>query len=395
MRVLVLHSELGILRGGGENFTRNLFTKFAERGHFVAAAFVADPRGKYSIPVPSNIQPIPLNGLWSRNLGQAALSRIGGLFAGNSRLKKKWMYFANALSWRIVRFHNYRFRKRVENEFNARWREFDAVYVHGDAPLAARVASYRPTVLRLPGPVSFEAEPQLRAVHAVCANGDALATIKQFLGSHAIELPIGLDINLFSPGRSALRSKFGWTCQDTVVGYVGRLTRLKGVDLLASAFQEVSNRLPDAKLLIVGRGEEERNVRSILTKQHGREILHIERDVSHEQLPEWYRAMDILVMPSRYENFSNALIEAMSCKVPFIASDIGGNTILGRTGAGWLFEPGSVASLSDRLQTVLENSAERQRRGNIGLDYVKQHHSWMVTAQCLEDIFTSRLGLTQ
>jgi glycosyltransferase involved in cell wall biosynthesis len=267
--------------------------------------------------------------------------------------------------------------------------------VHGDTTLAATIASYRPTVLRLPGPVSPQAEPQLRAVHAVCANGDALATIKQFLGSHAVELPIGLDINLFSPGRSALRSKFGWTCQDTVVGYVGRLICLKGVDLLASAFRQLSNHLPDARLLIVGSGEEERNIRSIVTKDDGRRILHIERDVSHEQLPEWYRAMDVLVMPSRYENFSNALIEGMSCQIPFIASDIGGNKIVAKTGAGWLFEPGSVASLSERLQTVLGNSAERQRRGNIGSDYVKQHHSWAVTAQCLEDIFTSRLGLTQ
>src|SRR5258708_32145532 len=39
MKVLVLHSELGVLRGGGENFTRNLFAAFAERGHSVAAAF--------------------------------------------------------------------------------------------------------------------------------------------------------------------------------------------------------------------------------------------------------------------------------------------------------------------------------------------------------------------
>ncbi len=45
MRVLVLHSELGVLRGGGENFTRNLFAAFGERGHHVSACFVADLAG--------------------------------------------------------------------------------------------------------------------------------------------------------------------------------------------------------------------------------------------------------------------------------------------------------------------------------------------------------------
>ena len=43
MRVLVLHSELGTLRGGGENFTRNLFSSFVGLGHHVKAAFTADP----------------------------------------------------------------------------------------------------------------------------------------------------------------------------------------------------------------------------------------------------------------------------------------------------------------------------------------------------------------
>jgi hypothetical protein len=43
MKILVLHSELGVLRGGGENFTRNVFVAFAERGHDVSAAFIADP----------------------------------------------------------------------------------------------------------------------------------------------------------------------------------------------------------------------------------------------------------------------------------------------------------------------------------------------------------------
>src|SRR5215475_9094251 len=76
MKVLVLHSELGVLRGGGENFTRNLFAAFAARGHHVAAAFVADRHGRYPIPLPSFIEPMPIRGWWSRKLGQATLSSM-------------------------------------------------------------------------------------------------------------------------------------------------------------------------------------------------------------------------------------------------------------------------------------------------------------------------------
>jgi hypothetical protein len=46
MKILVLHSELGVLRGGGENFTRNLFDALHKRGHQVVAAFLADEGGR-------------------------------------------------------------------------------------------------------------------------------------------------------------------------------------------------------------------------------------------------------------------------------------------------------------------------------------------------------------
>ena len=385
----MLHSELGVLRGGGENFTRNLFTAFAERGHSVAAAFVADYRSQYPMPLPLSIQGVPLNGWWSRNFGQTALSVIGRSFPHDDRLRRRWDYFRDAISWRAIRWHNYRFQQRVERVFSTRWSDFDAVYVHGDPVLASHVAHFRPTVLRLPGPVSAHYEPELRKIHAVCANGDALAQIRTFLGNHATELPIGLDETLFKPGATSVRRKLRWTCHHRIAGYVGRLTQLKGVDLLARAFHELSKRLPDARLLVIGNGEEGRNMRSVLTQELQGNLIHIEADVSHERLPDWYRAMDILIMPSRYENFSNALIEGMACGVPFIASNVGGNRIVAESGAGWLFESESVPSLSLFLERALGGATDLKARGKIGFEYIKQHHSWAATAKCLERIFES------
>jgi len=393
--MLVLHSELGVLRGGGENFTRNLFAAFAERGHPVTATFVADPWSRYPIPLPPSIQPMPLNGWWSRNLGQTALSIVGRCFPKDGQLRKKWDYFRDAISWRAIRWHNRRFQRRVERVFNKRWSDFDAVYVHGDPLLASNVARFRPTVLRLPGPVSAEYEPELRSIHAVCANGDALFGIRRFLGNHATELPVGLDEKLFKPGSTAIRSKLQWTCQNVVVGYVGRLTHLKGVDLLAAAFREIAKTLPNARLLIIGSGEEDRNIRSVLAKEIDNKTVHIQVDVNHELLPEWYRAMDVLVMPSRYENFANALIEGMACGIPFIGSNVGGNRIVAETGAGWLFESESAASLTALLKEILQSSAKLKVRGQIGLGYVQEHHSWAATAERLEKIVVSHLGASR
>jgi glycosyltransferase involved in cell wall biosynthesis len=175
------------------------------------------------------------------------------------------------------------------------------------------------------------------------------------------------------------------------VGYVGRLNHLKGVDLLSAAFRDVIKSWPETRLLIIGSGEEEKNIRSDLSEELSRKIVHIERDVDHEELPEWYRAMDLLVMPSRYENFSNAILEAMACAVPFLAANVGGNKMLAQTGAGWLFEPESAVSLASWLSRIVTSPSDQQAGGRAGLRYARDHHSWSLTARHLEQIIESHL----
>lgn len=391
MNVLVLHSELGVLRGGGENFTRNLFSAFAERGHCITAAFVADHKGRYPLPLPSVIQPIPICGWWSSSLGQATLSSVGRYLPPHSRYRKEWDRIQGAISWRVFRWHKRRFQRRIQNKFAKRWEDFDAVYVHGDAVLASEVARYRPTVLFLPGPLSAELAPELLATHAVCSNGDALIQIRSFLGSHAMELPVGLDHQVFKPGPTSIRQKLRWSDHDLVVGYVGRLHHIKGVDILSTAFREISRKLPTARLLIVGRGDEEKNIRSDLAEEISRGVAYIGTGVDDEKLPEWYRAMDLMVMPSRYENFSIALLEGMACEIPFLGSNVGGNKMMAETGAGWLFEAQSVLSLSSCLRNLLENMPEIRARGRAGRCYVRNYHNWADSAQRLDDIISSRV----
>jgi glycosyltransferase involved in cell wall biosynthesis len=326
-------------------------------------------------------------------LGQATLAFIGHYIPWKSRFQTQWDRVQEALSWRTFAWHRRRFQRRVEYEFAGRWGDFDVVYVHGNVNLASKVAQYRPTVLFLPGPVTAEREPMLRAVQAVCAHDDALVRIRAFLGDHVTELPLGLDIQTFTPGESSVRSTLGWASHHCVVGYVGRLMHLKGVDLLAAAFHAIAQDIPDVRLLIVGHGAEERHMRTVLAQELVRDLVHIEPGIDHEQLPMWYRAMDLMVMPSRYETNSNALLEAMACGIPFLASDVGGNRKLSETGAGWLFETESIPSLSACLRHIIENSAELKARGEIGLRAARNYPGWAASAERLEAIISSRLGV--
>ncbi len=386
MKVLILQSELGVLRGGGETFTRSLFTAFAARGHSVAAAFVADRSGYYPLSLPQEIEAIPIKGYWSRKLGEGTLSAIGRQVSWNIHLKAVWDRVHGAISCRTLRWHNRRFQSRVARNFENRWGEYDAVYVHGDPNLARKIARHRPTILRMPGPLGSEWSSLLRKIHAVCANGDALSQIRQFLSDHVVELSIGVDSEVFKPGPTSVRQKFGWGEHHCILGYVGRFTQLKGVDLLADAFRELVSTVPHVRLLMVGSGEEEGALRTSLVKELAEGLVHIEPGVDHHCLPDWYRGMDCLVMPSRYENFSNAILEAMACGIPFLASDIGGNRVFAEKGVGWLFQTESIASLTTQLIQVAKNHHERIHRGQLGLSCVRDQYSWTTSARCLEQI---------
>ena len=389
MNVLVFHAQLGLLRGGGENFTRNLFAALAERGHHVKIAFATNRLGRFPALLPGTVQPLPVRGWWSVTPGQGALSAAGKCFASLGVDTSYWERVQNALDWRAFDWHNRRFRRRVAREFSDHIEDSDVVYVHHDPLLALEMAKRRPTVLRLPGPVGPALAPLLRQIHAVCANGDALSRLQAFMGAQVIDLPVGLDDRLFCPGVTDLRARLGWSDDCLVLGYAGRLSKLKGIDLLSEAFKTILKGRPDARLLILGTGAEESNARAALKDELAAGVVHMEPDIMHDQLPHWYRAMDLLIMPSRYENYSNAVLEAMSCGIPFAASDVGGNRVLAQSGGAWLFTPNSAESLASVVGSALQHPETLRARGRAARAFVHGRYSWSISAKRLEEILCS------
>jgi glycosyltransferase involved in cell wall biosynthesis len=391
MKILVLHSELGVLWGGGETFTTSLFTAFAKRGHRVTAAFVADPSGRYPRELPDCFERLPVPGRWSRKPGQEALSAIGRRLP--MAAAPAWERFQEGICWRSIAWHNRRFQRRIESTMAGRWGEYDAVYVNGNVGLAHAAAAHRPTLLMLPGPVSDIVIPLLRGIQAVCAHDDGFSCLRSLLGDRALELPLGLDLDVFHPAPTPVRTRLGWTDREVVFGFVGRLALIKGVDLLAGAFADLSRDVPQARLLIVGSGEEERRIRAVLSREIENGVVHLQNRMSQEELPPWYRAMDVLVMPSRYETMSNAVLEAMACGVPFVASAVGGSRDLAHTGAGWIVPPESQSALTTKLRSLADCASTLKGSGQRGRHFVHEKYSWTSSALRLEHIVRTRLGV--
>jgi glycosyltransferase involved in cell wall biosynthesis len=126
--------------------------------------------------------------------------------------------------------------------------------------------------------------------------------------------------------RSRLRSTWGLTPENLVIGYVARMVPSKGHHLAIEAFSRLKDRWPQARLLLVG-GAIWPEERAYYTGLHERaKILRVDDKVifaGHQvQIIPFYQMMDIFTMPSFYEGTANAMIEALVMGLPVVAFDI-------------------------------------------------------------------------
>ena len=147
-----------------------------------------------------------------------------------------------------------------------------------------------------------------------------------------------------------------------VLGTLGRLTEQKGQRLLLEAVAGLARDLPDLVLFLVGSGP----LRDDLETEAGRlgiadrvRFLGLRRD-----RPTLYAAMDVFVLPSRWEGLSLALVEAMGAGRAVVATDVGGNPEVVRDGQnGLLVPPNDVGALADAIGRL---ARDRDLRGVLG-----------------------------
>jgi phosphatidylinositol alpha-1,6-mannosyltransferase len=208
------------------------------------------------------------------------------------------------------------------------------------------------------------------------------------------QLAPGVDVETFRPGLDGggIRRRYALGTAPVVV-CVSRLVRRKGQDALIAALPDVRRRIPGTRLLLVGRGPEERRLRLLSRRAGVADAVVFAGGVPLADLPTYYAAGDVFAMPCRtrragmdVEGLGIVYLEASACGLPVIAGDSGGAPEAVRDGeTGFVVGGADRSALADRLITLLGDSALRGRMGVAGRAWVERDWRWESMAARLRD----------
>lgn len=187
----------------------------------------------------------------------------------------------------------------------------------------------------------------------------------------AIQNAIDCDSYFAPEQRSPCRSELGLNPASQVIGYAGRIDRVKRLDLLLEGFAEVVAQNPQARLVIIGEGGQRPTLEALAA---GLGISHAVIWTGFRQdIPRLLAAMDLYVQPSVNEGLSLSILEAMAAGKPVIATDVGGaQEVLTHQRTGILIPPGSSSALRTAITDLLDHPEKRSTLAQAARSHVAQ-----------------------
>ncbi|MGD1912023.1 MAG: glycosyltransferase family 4 protein [Rivularia sp. (in: cyanobacteria)] len=214
-------------------------------------------------------------------------------------------------------------------------------------------------------------------------------------------IPCGTDIERFGHiDRKSARAKLGINPQTKLVMYVGRFDPRKGIETLVRAVRESELfGSEDFKLIICGGsrpgrsdGNERDRIERIVGELGMSQMTEFPGRVSQEDLPSYYAAADVCVVPSHYEPFGLVAVEAMASFTPVIASDVGGLqfTVVNEE-TGLLAPPQDVPAFASAIDRILLDAVWGEKLGQAARKRVENKFSWDGVAMQLSELYNNLL----
>jgi PEP-CTERM/exosortase A-associated glycosyltransferase len=228
----------------------------------------------------------------------------------------------------------------------------------------------------------------------VVKHADAITTICQGLQDDLVArgtgrakitvIPNAVDLEKFSlSGKPdlALQQQLG-LAGSRALGFIGSFYAYEGLDLLLEALPEILSHLPDVKLLLVGGGPQEQNLRVQAKRLNLEDRIVFTGRVPHQEVNRYYDLVDVLVYARHSMRLTDLVtplkpLEAMAQGRLFVASDVGGHKELIRDGVtGLLFLAGDAHALARTVMNLLEHPEQWPQLKANGRQFVETERNW-------------------
>jgi glycosyltransferase involved in cell wall biosynthesis len=198
----------------------------------------------------------------------------------------------------------------------------------------------------------------------------------------------GVDLEQFRPDLpSPIRQQLSWVQDEVVFGQVANFRPGKRHADFVEMAAALAQRHPQARFLMVGadHGTKSSILHQIDASHLGTRIKVLDGCPSPEEI---FAALDVYVCTSEAEGFSNAILEAMACAKPVIATSVGGNREAVRHDhSGFLVPPGDVLALSQRAETLLADGRLRKTMGMNGRKLAETEFSLRAMVQAHQEMY--------
>jgi|ERR1035437_211086 glycosyltransferase involved in cell wall biosynthesis len=205
----------------------------------------------------------------------------------------------------------------------------------------------------------------------------------RLVGAEKVHIsPMGIDFSVYKRiDKKRARDELGLDPTKKYILCVAAMVERKGLDYLIRSMPSIREQLPDAELLLVGQGYYRTQLQHLAQKLHVQDTIHFipaadaDPRVPDEQLPLYYNAADVFVLPSLIEALGVVGIEAMACETPFIGTNVEGiPSLVEQFEAGSLIPPRDSNAIASAVIKVLEDGAPFSVNRQRAQDYYDWHN---------------------
>jgi len=394
--MLSIHScpigELGTKDTGGMNvYIRELAREVGSRGHRVDIyTRIHDPKDSQIIELDENVRLIHLKAGDDREIPKLAIyPHLTDFFLALEDFRE-----GEGLQYDLVHSH-YWLSGLVGKRAQERWHVPHFVMFHtlGVVKNYTGVGEEEPEL-------RIDTEKQLvktcdRIIAATEREKEELMGYYDALPETIEVIPCGVNLDLFRPvDKATARQELGLDQEEGIVLYVGRFATLKGIDRLLAAMAYLQQDQGIRLIIIGGDGHdqpEDRELRGLSEELGIQDAVTFAGRIEQEELPPYYSAADLFVLPSYHESFGLVVLESLACGTPVVATKVGAMESIVREGeTGYVMPDNAPRSLADKIGAfLLEPQTEVGSAGSIRTSVVK--YSWSNIADAMIEGYETML----